>query len=328
MKDKRLDEIEVQLTPEQWAIKLADQIREFPSFEDFVKHMLKDSYRESPFTKPFYSLEKQAKETWPRDARREQLRSNELRGEFRSLTQLLTKTMRDVIQMIVANRQRAQLQASKIQVLILEITLVLIYGPEILSESLVASARVPYFLELNDWADRSLELFQELIAHKAAVQTIQEDYFGGHSILPKDTEAALDATIQVVREIIAGFNNYLWDYAERLTKSSEWEQLKLRITRSMELKTDEGDLTDVDTKKSSESESQETGITRYAHLKIDGFLIDVEAVEKCDEALVQSIINRLISDARASGIGYRLEQTGEHRDFFWNHLRAKMGMKS
>ena len=36
-KSKRLDKIDLQLTPKQWAIRLADEIRQYPSQEDFMK---------------------------------------------------------------------------------------------------------------------------------------------------------------------------------------------------------------------------------------------------------------------------------------------------
>jgi hypothetical protein len=297
-KDKRLDEIEVQLTPEQLAIRLADRIREFPSLEDFLKHMLKDSYQQSPFMTPFYSLEKQAKETWPQDARKERERSAELRTEFQALKMLLTQTIREVGRMIVANRQRAQLQASKINTLILKGSFALIGLPEMLSETSLDSARLRLCSLLDDWANRSTALFKDLIAHKAAVETIQKDYFGSHPILPKDVEAALDATSQDVRELIAEFNDYRKDNAE-------W------------------------TKQSCDRKKEKTEIASDVHLKGEnGLPIDVEAIEKCDETSVQSIVDKWISHARVSGIGYRLEQTGEHYDFFWEHFRTEMGMKS
>ena len=34
-KSKRLDKIDLQLTPKQWAIRLADEIRRYPSLEAF-----------------------------------------------------------------------------------------------------------------------------------------------------------------------------------------------------------------------------------------------------------------------------------------------------
>ena len=49
-KSKRLDKIELQLTPKQWAIRLADEMRRYPSQKDFLKAIGKGTYRQSPFT--------------------------------------------------------------------------------------------------------------------------------------------------------------------------------------------------------------------------------------------------------------------------------------
>jgi hypothetical protein len=55
-KSKRLDKIELQLTPKQWAIRLANEMGRDPSQEDFHRAMCNGTYRQSPSTKPFYAL--------------------------------------------------------------------------------------------------------------------------------------------------------------------------------------------------------------------------------------------------------------------------------
>ncbi len=52
---KRLDNIELKLTPKQWAIRLADEMRRYASEED-LKAIAKGTYRQSPYIKPFYAL--------------------------------------------------------------------------------------------------------------------------------------------------------------------------------------------------------------------------------------------------------------------------------
>ena len=86
---KRLDKIELQLTPKQWAIRLADEGRRYPSLEAFMKGIAKGTYRQSPFAAPFYWLPEQANERWPKDARREFELSNKLRMEFQALKTLI-----------------------------------------------------------------------------------------------------------------------------------------------------------------------------------------------------------------------------------------------
>ena len=86
---KRLDKIELQLTPRQWAIRMADEMRRYPSREDFLKALGKGTFRQAPFIAPFFPLGEQAKERWPADKRREVELSGKLRTAFRSLTLLL-----------------------------------------------------------------------------------------------------------------------------------------------------------------------------------------------------------------------------------------------
>ena len=45
-KQKRLDNVELQLTPKQWAIGLADEVRQYASGTDFFKGVAKRSYEE------------------------------------------------------------------------------------------------------------------------------------------------------------------------------------------------------------------------------------------------------------------------------------------
>jgi hypothetical protein len=40
-KSKRLDKIELRLTPKQWAIRLADEMRRYPSQGEFMKAIAK-----------------------------------------------------------------------------------------------------------------------------------------------------------------------------------------------------------------------------------------------------------------------------------------------
>jgi hypothetical protein len=49
----RLDKIEVQLTPKEWAIKLVDEIRRYPSKPEFLLAIAKGTFRESPYVKRF-----------------------------------------------------------------------------------------------------------------------------------------------------------------------------------------------------------------------------------------------------------------------------------
>src|ERR1700674_1313485 len=88
-KSKRLDKIELQLTPTQWAIRMADEMRRYPTREDFLKAVGKGTCGQAPFIGPLFALGEQAKERSPADKRREVELSRRLRTDFRSLTLLL-----------------------------------------------------------------------------------------------------------------------------------------------------------------------------------------------------------------------------------------------
>jgi hypothetical protein len=64
-KAKRLDTMELQLTPKEWAISLAEQMRSQPSEAEFVRVVAEQPYREWPWVKPFFKLAKQAEERHP-----------------------------------------------------------------------------------------------------------------------------------------------------------------------------------------------------------------------------------------------------------------------
>ena len=61
----RLDKIEVELTPKEWAIKLADEIHRSPREQDFLRAIAKGTYRESPPVKPLFALAEQAENRHP-----------------------------------------------------------------------------------------------------------------------------------------------------------------------------------------------------------------------------------------------------------------------
>jgi hypothetical protein len=90
---KRLDKIDLQLTPKQWAIRLADEIRRYPSEEDLSMAIAEGTFRHSPFVAPFFKLGEQAEELWPgrspEDIRARLKLNRELRGEFQALKWLI-----------------------------------------------------------------------------------------------------------------------------------------------------------------------------------------------------------------------------------------------
>ena len=83
-KSKRVDQIDIQLKPRQWAIRFADEMRQYPSQLDYMKAIVEGTIQESLFMVPYYALAEQAKERWPQDTHKEDKLRSKLQAEFRA----------------------------------------------------------------------------------------------------------------------------------------------------------------------------------------------------------------------------------------------------
>jgi hypothetical protein len=292
-KGKHLGNIERQLTPKLWAIRLADEMRRYRSEDDFLKAIGKGAYRQTPFTMPFYALAEQAHERWPEPNREHAIREIQLNCELRTEFQALKILISDVNKVIGSETQtrrlKAALQLSKLQTLILQGAIAHMGVAEILSDSSARAARPCHFSLLEIWADNSAMLLMETTTYKAAVQTVQDKYFERHPILFKDVEAELEVIIGTIRDAIAAFNEYFKLNTELSNRESEHEQQK-------------------------EWESV--------------LPIDVDAVEKRNEALVHFIVQKWTMDAKFKSNADILRETGKHEDFIWQHFQTEMWLKS
>ena len=87
---KRIDNVETKLTPKQWAIKLADEMRNYPSEGEFHNSILGyTSADETPFIKPFFALKKQAEERQPGNTPEDEDTQNRLSRKLRAEYQVL-----------------------------------------------------------------------------------------------------------------------------------------------------------------------------------------------------------------------------------------------
>jgi hypothetical protein len=298
-KSKRLDKIELQLTPKQWAIRLADEMRRYASEEDFLKAIGKGTYRQSPFTKPFYALAQQAKERWPKQTPEHSFRGGELnrrlRMEFQALKMLINNINTAINIKAEMNRLKAALQLYRLQTLILKDSLGYSGGCETSSPG---QPRLHFLLELEEWADDSANLLTETTPYKTAVQTIQEVYFESHPILYKDNEIAFEKAIRAARDVIAQFNEYLKVRGKLSNRESGHEQQKAETAHAM-LFEREGRLP-----------------------------IDIEAVEKRAEILDDIIVQKWVKDAKDKANADILRETGKHEDFVWQHFQKDMELNS
>jgi hypothetical protein len=301
-KGKRLDNIELKLTPKQWAIRLADEMRRYPSQEDFLQAIGKGSYRQTPFLMPFYALAGQAKERWPESNREHILNEVQLNRKLRMEFQALKTLINDVNKTIEiegqTKRQKAALQLSKLHALILQGVIAHIGVAEVLSARSASVARLHHSSLLENWADNSAILLMETTTYKSAVQTIQEKYFETHPILFKDVETEFEATIGTIRNGIAAYNQCVQLSAEVINREFDPVQ-------------------------------QKDGLTNAAPFERESSLsIDVETIEKRAEMLADFIVRKWVTNAKTKGTADILRETGKHEDYIWQHFRKEVGLKS
>jgi hypothetical protein len=90
---KRLNAVEVALTPKDWSIWLADQIRSHPSETDFIRAFSKGAFDEVPFVRPYLALKEQAEQRYPgkkpEDNRAMVKMNRALRQEYHALKSLI-----------------------------------------------------------------------------------------------------------------------------------------------------------------------------------------------------------------------------------------------
>src|ERR1700729_112536 len=84
-----INEMESNLTPRQWAIMLADEMRRCPSELEFLRAMAELDYRQWPFKRPYFALMEKAKKSDPDES------SAKLRREFHALHSLINIANRE-----------------------------------------------------------------------------------------------------------------------------------------------------------------------------------------------------------------------------------------
>jgi hypothetical protein len=257
-KKKRLDAVEVELTPKEWAIRLADQMRGYPSQEDFALAISKGTYEASPLVRPFYALQAQAEDRHPKDIQARNKLDRALRMEYHGLKGLIISVNEAVKAKGEVAGLKAALKVARLEAIVLQDAFgrTARKGAEWVQEYKTADAaeeesrqgmlaelaaytdvdygekwadsvplpgglhfRFPSVIE--DWVTEVVALAGGVFAHRAAVQVVQQRHFDGHPILFLDVEAALDETIKTLEDGIATFNAYLKTRAALFI--GEWE---------------------------------------------------------------------------------------------------------
>jgi hypothetical protein len=301
-KVKRLDDLERGLTPKQWAMRLADDMRRYSSQEDFLKTIAKSTYRKSPFILPYYALAQQAKERYP-DNIPASIRSRyeldcKLQEIFQTHKMLIIDINRVIEVMTATFRQKVALLLFKRRTLILQDSLAHTEAAETMSASSMNPGRLRFASLLEIWADDAAMLLTETSAYSAAVQIVQDKYFERHPIIFKDNEMAFETTLQTVRDAITVFNEYIATRAALSNRKSDHEQQNDGMTNAMAFE---------------QASSQP---------------INIERIEKRAKMSAEFVVKNWTTKATFRGTAAIFGEHGRYEDFVWQHFRQEMGLES
>jgi hypothetical protein len=297
-KSKRLDEIEQELSPKQWGIRIADEMRSYPSQYEFLNSIAKSTYRQSIFIRPYYALAQQAKECWPgndqTDLQNAKDAMQKRHMEFHALKTLISNINAAIGDKAVMRKLKIESQLNRFHTLILKECVVHTGVDETTSKSQALLRLTP---GLEDWADDSAELLADGSVYKTAVKLIQERYFSGHLILYVDIEIAFEKTNQTVRDAIAEFNKFA---ATRIASPTE-------------------------TIGNEQHEDETANIVlsdRNSRLAID-----IDGVEKRAEIFAEVVAAQWLQWAKFHGAAELLREKQKYEDFVWKHGRQEMGLE-
>jgi len=250
---KRLDKVEIQLTPKEWAIRLADEMRK-SSHTEFLK-------KEASAFKAFPALQKQAEEKYPgtktEDIQARKRLYRNLQIEFHVLKKLLAKVNEAILNRAEKAGLEAALEISTLQTIIvqdafgrtarkaagwievyetegkdeeenrqimldeLQAYMDVNFGEKVTDSLPIGNVRIRFPSIIEIWVKDAVQLIEDVYRHQAAVQIVQDKHFDGHPILDLGIESGLKNSILAVEDAVETFNEYL-DVRARLFKA-DWE---------------------------------------------------------------------------------------------------------
>ncbi|HEY5504002.1 MAG TPA: hypothetical protein VIK28_02500 [Sedimentisphaerales bacterium] len=228
---KRLDDIETHLTPKEWAIRLADEVRKYPDALAHMKALVKLPLDELPVRRPFFAFEKQADEQHPgdkpEDIRARHRLTDALWGEFHTLKLLIRQVNQAMQQKVERIGLEAAFQLFLLHVLIQEdafahtatqaaALLTTRKQRETKNERQAVLKQLAAFTEagigetpLKEWGHELTALLNDFFAHLAAVQLVQGEHFDGHPILYPELEAKLTEATRTIESAVVTANEHL-----------------------------------------------------------------------------------------------------------------------
>lgn len=258
-KDKRLDEVEANLTPKEWAIRLLDESQRNYGKPPTTKQEFLQTNK--IFTAAYESLSKQAEAKHPghkpEDIQARKAMRQNLEIEYHALKKLTGIVNEEIQNRAALAGLDAALKISTLQTIVLQdafsrtarkatewiediktsdegdeanksimLDELGAYTEVSLAEKVtdslpIGNLRLRFPTVVENWVKAAGFLIEDLYSHQAAVKIIQDKFFDGHPILYQLAADGLKRAIQEVEAAVKAFNEYL-NIRGRLFKA-EWD---------------------------------------------------------------------------------------------------------
>ena len=199
--NKRLDEIETNLTPKEWAIWFAADFRKYPDPVAYMRAQANLSLDELPALRPCPAFEKQAADRHPGDKPENIRARHRLNDALWKEYHTLKLLMRDIE---MAMRRKAE---------ILGLQAALQFSA--LHGIILREALDGYPSSLDEWRREHAALLQDFYTARAAVEQIKQEQFDGQPFLLMDMETKLNEMARIFESADATARDYLKHRAER-----------------------------------------------------------------------------------------------------------------
>lgn len=260
-KQKRLDAVEIALTPKEWGIRLVDQIRKYPTIREWGQ--AEGHEEDHIINRAYEALHKQAEGkhpgTKPEDVQARVKLTRALNLEFSTLKHLWARVNEDMEKEAKVAALKAALKMARLETTVLSdafgrtarkaVEWVEEYKPADAVEEenrqgmlkelaaytdldfgekwgdsmpLPGGIKIRFPSVIEDWINEVVALAVDVYGHRAAVQAIQKEHFDGHPILFRNVEADLEGAIVTLEEGVKNFNDYLKTRAELF--AAEWSE--------------------------------------------------------------------------------------------------------
>lgn len=254
LKGRRMDKVEVQLTPKEWAIKIADETRQAPDLSTAIR---RQQYRDMwqvfkqlamgnhPGRKPDdervrhrlalgYWADFRVRINLLRDVqgtiqRRAEVAGLEVALKLQTLLTMIlqdsfSRTARKAAEWVEEYKTADDIEEKNRQGMLAELDAYIVdleadEGPQSMD---LGYLKINFPTKIQVWIDAIKALIFDVFRHQAAVKLIESQYFDGHPILAKDIEASLETVVGKIKDIVGRHNEYL-DVRRQLF-TAEWDE--------------------------------------------------------------------------------------------------------